>query len=168
MNNLFAGLKDAKVTERGAFLTPGSYQVRIKRVIKKHTRKNYDAYIVEFKVEKSSYELAPKDMPEDKKPGKVGASASWFQSLVDPAVGFGSLKGFAAAILGENPDDPKFVSEVEGFLTETVDRPASGTEPAHKSCIEGVLVPLEVVMIKTKAGKDFSRHVWGKIVEEAS
>ena len=56
--SLFAGLKDAKTFERGTYMKPGQYEVRIKRAIFKKTRAKGDAFILEFTVEKSNYDEA--------------------------------------------------------------------------------------------------------------
>ena len=55
MGSLFAGLKDAKVTERGVFMNPGKYKVRVKKALMKATRSSGDAFILEFTIEESNY-----------------------------------------------------------------------------------------------------------------
>jgi len=162
--NLFAGVRNAKTSERGAFLKPGKYKVKINRVVNKRTRKNYDAFIVEFSILESQYakkkaeaiaalggrEYDPATM-ELALPSQEGASASWFQSLADIDIGFGSLKSFAAGILGCGSEDPEFLGSVERFLSEAVN--ANG--------LNGAVVPLEVVEIQTKKGGTFSLHKFG-------
>jgi len=169
--NLFRGLREAKTFERGTFLKEGIYEVRVQRAIFKKTRVKGDAYIMELKVEKSSYEeakrkaiaafgTAPFSLQELEKtlPNQPGSSASWYQSLQDPDIGFGALKAFAASILGQKPEDPAFVEEVEDFMNSVV------TDGA----INGMLIPVEVVLIKTKKDADFSLHKWGQIIQEAA
>jgi hypothetical protein len=145
---LFAGLKDAKTWDRGTFLKPGVYTLRVKKAIFKHTRKNIDAYILECKIESAKGPDA----------SAQGTTASWFQSLGDPDIGYSSLKKFAADILGMDPKNPEFVEQVEGFLEATV----------NDGAINGMLLPCEVTIIKTKKNTDFSLHAWGKIIEETS
>jgi len=169
-NSLFAGLRDAKTFERGTWLKEGSYEVRVKRAIFKKTRAKGDAFILEFTIEKSDYEEkkrkaiaafggAPFSMAELEKtlPNQAGTSASWYQSLKDIDIGFGALKAFAASILGQKPDDPEFIEAVEGFMDGVV----------NQGAINGMRLPVEVVMVKTKADGDFSLHKWGRIIEEA-
>jgi len=171
VRSLFAGLRDAKVTERGVWLREGLYEVRVKRGFYKITRAKGDAFILEFTIEKSNYEDAkrkavtalgntPYDMMALEKmlPNQAGTSASWYQALKDKDVGFGALKGFCAAILGEKPEDPKFLEEVEGFMAAVCD----------DGVINGMLIPVEVVQVKTRENKDFSRHNWGKIIQLAA
>ena len=168
-SNLFAGLRDAKTFDRGTWLKAGQYEVRVKRAIFKKTRAKGDAYILEFVVEKSTYEVdkkkaiaafgtTPFDMKELEKalPNQVGTTASWYQSLKDMDIGFGALKAFAASILGQKPEDPEFIEAVEGFMNAVV----------NEGAINGMLIPVEVVTVKTKADTDFSLHKWGQIIDE--
>jgi hypothetical protein len=169
---MFAGLRTAKVSERGVWLKEGNYVVRVTRGIYKVTRKSGDAFILEFKIEKSNYDDAKRkalvalegqtfDMQELEKilPNRAGTSGSWYQSLKDIDVGFGSLKGFAAAILGvSNTEDPEFLEAVEGFMAAVV----------QDGAINGMLIPVEVVLTKTKKDEDFSLHKWAKIIEQAA
>ena len=170
-SNLFSGLKNAKVSERGVWLKEGQYQVRVKKAIYKKTRTKGDAYILEFMIVRSNYDAAKKkaiesmgttpfDMQELEKllPNQAGTTASWYQSMQDMDIGFGALKGFAAAILGQKPEDPEFIEAVEGFMNETVSAGA----------LDGVLIPVEVVPVKTKKDADFSLHKWGQIIEETA
>jgi hypothetical protein len=167
--SLFSGLKDAKTFDRGTFLKPGTYEVRVKRAIFKKTRAKGDAFILEFTVSRSDYENAkkkaitalgstPYSLAELEKtlPNQEGSSASWYQSLQDIDIGFGALKSFAANILGEKPDDPEFIEQVEGFMNEVV----------NGGAIDGMRIPVEVITVKTKKDTDFSLHKWGKIIDE--
>ncbi len=170
-NNLFAGLKSAKTFERGTFLKPGSYEVRVKRAIFKKTRTKGDAFILEFTIERSTYEVDKKkaiaafgtnpfSMQELEKllPNQEGTTASWYQSLQDLDIGFGALKSFAASILGQKPEDPEFIEQVEGFMNAVV----------SEGVINGILIPVEAVMVKKKDGGDFTLHKWGTIIEESA
>jgi len=168
-NNLFAGLRSAKTFERGTFLKAGNYEVRVKRAIFKKTRTKGDAFILEVTVEKSAYEAEKKkaiaafgsnpfslqDL-EKTLPNQPGTTASWYQSLQDLDIGFGALKSFAASILGQKPEEPEFIEAVEGFMNSVV----------NEGVIDGMLLPVEVVMVKKKKdGGDFSLHKWGTIIE---
>jgi hypothetical protein len=170
-SNLFAGLKSAKTFERGTFLKAGSYNVRVKRAIFKKTRTKGDAFILEFTIEQSTYETDKKkaitafgtnpfNMQELEKllPNAEGTTASWYQSLQDLDIGFGALKSFASSILGQKPEDPEFVEAVEGFMNSVV----------NEGVINGMLIPVEVVIVKKKDGGDFSLHKWGQIIQDAA
>jgi hypothetical protein len=168
-SNLFAGLRDAKTAERGIWLKPGKYEIRVKRAVYKKTRAKGDAFILEFSIEKSDYEeskrkaiatfgATPFDMKELEKnlPNQPGTLASWYQSLKDIDIGFGALKSFAAGILDQKPEDPEFIEAVEGFMNDVV----------TEGIINGFRIPVEVVPIKTKADTDFSLHRWGPILDQ--
>src|SRR5271166_3874286 len=170
-NNLFAGLKSAKTFERGTFLKAGSYNVRVKRAIFKKTRTKGDAFILEFEIVTSTYEAEKKkaiaafgsnpfNMQELEKllPNPEGTTASWYQSLQDLDIGFGALKSFAASILGHKPEDPEFIEAVEGFMNSVV----------NEGVINGMLIPVEAVMVKKKDGGDFTLHKWGQVIQEAA
>lgn len=167
MGNIFAGVSQAKTSERGAFCNPGLYKVKIKRVLLKHTRKNYDAFIVEFEILESNYTTAKADAVrslgdrpfdaaglEKTLPNKVGSTASWFQSLQDKDIGFGSIKGFAARVTGQQPESPEFCAEVEGLLEAACD-------PTDQA-FAGWICPLEVIQIQTKKNTAFSLYQWGR------
>jgi len=164
MGNMFAGVAQAKTSERGAFCNPGLYKVEIKRALLKHTRKGYDAFIVEVGILESNYNEAKKDaiqafgdkpfnMQELDKtlPNKSGSTASWFQSLADKDIGYGSLLGFMASIMGQKADNEDFRKEVEKMLEAAV----------NEGLLDGWVCPLEVVEIKTKRGTPFSLYKWG-------
>lgn len=168
-SNLFKGLRDAKTFERGTFLKEGMYLIRVNRAVFKKTRAKGDAFILEFKIEQSEYENkkraaiaalggAPVNMQELEKnlPNQPGTTASWFQSLQDIDIGFGALKMFAAQILGQKPEDPGFIEEVEGFMNAVV----------SEGIINGMLIPVEATMVKTKKDTDFTLHRWGQIIDE--
>lgn len=171
MGNLFAGLRDAKTFERGVWLREGFYEVRVKRALFKKTRAKGDAFILEFTIEKSNYDDAKKkaiaafgnqpfDMVGLEKllPNQIGTTASWYQSLKDIDIGFGALKGFAASILGQKPEDPEFIAAVEGFMDSVV----------NDGALNGMLIPVEAVTVKTKKDEDFTLHKWGQIIDQAA
>jgi hypothetical protein len=176
---LFKGMRDAKVFGKGTYLNPGRYQVRVKRALYNETREQGDSYILEFVVEQSS---RPTSIPDrmlnetaleyedriKKLPNEVGSTVSWFQGGKDKNVQWGTLKDFAASILGCKVDDPNFVSKVEDFMESTVEVTDKETGKVSGNCLAGKLIPVEVVNIITKKNKkDFGRHNWGRIIDES-
>ena len=181
--NLFGGLKDKKVSDRGTFLNEGVYTVRATKCVmmEKVRSTGAPAFILEFDILKSSRpEHISREANETaeeyearlkRAPNAVGTKASWFQNLKDIDVGYSALKGFAANVLGESPDDREFIEGVEDFLNEVVkgERDEDGNFTANApSAIAGWVLPVEVKIIETKKGNDFSLYTWGKRVEEAS
>jgi hypothetical protein len=168
-SGLFGGLKDAFVGGKRPYMKPGTYVVRVIKAQYYVTRNKGDAFILEFEVVKSNYEeqLAmivrglngqPPNIEElnKKLPNRVGETCSWYQSLKDKAVGFGALKGFCAAIMGQNPEDPVFKDKVETLMDAIV----------QQNALAGYYLPLETVMILTKEKKDFTLHNWGLALEQ--
>jgi hypothetical protein len=88
-------------------------------------------------------------------PNQAGTTASWYQSLKDQDIGFGALKGFAASVLGEKPEDPAFIEAVEGFMDSVV----------NDDALKDAIIPVEVIVVPTKENKDFSRHNWGQMID---
>jgi hypothetical protein len=170
---MFSGLKEAKTYGKGTYCQPGNYKVRVVKAIMNHsTRGKGDAFIVEFKIEKSNYiqrlaeakAAGPVDLVAFDKiaPNKEDTTASWYQSMKDPAVAFGAIKAFAAGVQGEDPENQAFVDGVEAFMDAVVDT------PQKPGALTGVLIPLEVKTIKKRDGGDFSLHVWGEAIVEGN
>ena len=153
---LFSGIAGAKVGQGGVYFVankgpghtdetpawePAQYRVQIKKIEVINSRKGDDLFIVEAKVLES-------DCPER----KAGVSASWVVNLKQDAA-LGNIKGFIAAANGIDPGNEEEVNEA---VTEEVcelvvgkDQPLAGDE-----------IALTCVMIKTRAGKDFTLHQW--------
>jgi hypothetical protein len=170
VKGLFSGLRNAQVGgAKKPYMHPGVYVVKVQKAVYKATRKKGDAFILEFEVVQSNYEAelatitrglngAPPNIAELDKtlPTKAGTNGSWYQSMADKDIGWGALKGFAAAIVGqENPNDPAFMEGVETMLENII----------ANNMLEGVLLPLECVMIKTQKDTDFTTYNWGKAIE---
>lgn len=158
---IFKGLRDAKVFERGVFLSEGGYRLRVLKCLLKHTRKSGDAYIVEFEVVKSSNEKHP-----------VGSKATWFQKMTDPDVAFGALKLFMYAMLGfEYPKDKDLlVAEIDPKLEELMAETCveiDGRKVREHGTLDGKLIDVTVALKDTTAGKKFSNHVWQTVRDAA-
>lgn len=149
----FAGLAQAKTSERSAYLNPGLYKVQVKKCIWKTTRGKGDAFIMEFTVLESNFDPAVHVLPNGQKvagaPNETGTTAAWYQSCQDRDIGFGALKLFAANITNSDPEDPKFVAQVEGLMGSFL-----------AGALDGVTLNVEVTTILTKQKKDFSLHKW--------
>lgn len=142
---VFAGLKDAKISETGSYLTDGTYKLRVERIVYKQTRSKGYAYIAEFNVLESSNPEHP-----------VGSKRTWFQSMNDKEIAFPAIQKFAAAALGVNPfrDKELFEKEILPNIEELVENSISDAGDIFK----GKDVNCEVEQVKTKKGGDFSRY----------
>lgn len=145
----FAGLRDAKIFERGTPLSVGKFKVEITKCQVLRTRAKGDAFIVEFKILESS----------DTVKHPLGSIRSWYQSLQDSTIAFGEIKAFAAAVLGIPPSDKEAIRTKVDPEIETIMERAISAEQALK----GAKVAVECTHKLTKAGKDFTRHDWAPV-----
>lgn len=144
---IWDNLPGAEVYDRGVFLKPGTYTLRIKNAVDKNTRKSGRALILEFEVlESSNHEHM------------VGTSVTWFQSLKDMNVALGAVKEFCAAVYQKdlrNPAEKKeFETTIAPALSGVMERATS------QNSLQNQVVKVEVTMVKTQKGTDFSRHTW--------
>lgn len=145
--NPFAGMRDAKMYDKGVPLTPGTYALEVTKCLYKNTRKG-PAFIVEFNV------LATTNDAEHPKASK----RSWFQKMTDLDVAHGSLKQFAAAIYGFDPGTQK--DQIERELSPKVEKLMLDACDESLNIFKGKKVLVECVMTKTKDGGPFTRHIW--------
>jgi len=155
----FQGLGGIKTNQGGVYFLPGDYTVDIEEVKFFTSRKEKDTFVIQARVlESTNPERAP-----GCKPSQV--------IILRPdilATCMGNIKQFAAAILElEDPDAynaPFTVGTQEDandqFWNETLEVLVSDDQPA-----KGIRIKLNITNIKTKEGKDFSKHVWGPVVK---
>ena len=135
---VFTGIEDAKVGAGGVYFLEGLYKVEIKKVLTLLSRKKEQLFIVEAAILES-------DNPNRKK----GTGASWVVNLKQDAA-LGNIKGFLRAANGEDPHDEDVV-----VTEEEVEFACSEENP-----LAGVVMGLECVATKTRAGGDFTLHKW--------
>ena len=151
----FAGMRDAKMYETGTPLTVGVFAVEINKCILKNTRKSGLAFIAEMTVIETS----------DPAKHPAGSKRSWFQKMADLDVAHGSLKTFAAAILGFDPRSQK--EEVKAKLDPEIEAIMDAACDEHQ-VFAGKKVRVECTLTKTKEKKiDFTRHDWSPFVKAA-
>ena len=144
---LWAGLKDAQTFERGTFLKPGSYTLRIVNGLTKNTIKSGEAFIIEFEVLETT---DPVNHP-------VSSKCSWFQKLSNVPVAFGAIKEFLAAVYGYDlrTMKPRFDAEM-GPQIEAI--AAAATD--GRNFLAGQIVKVQTEQTKTQKQQDFTRHTW--------
>jgi hypothetical protein len=144
---LWAGLKDAQTFDRGTFLKPGSYTLKITNCLTKNTVKSGEAFIVEFEVLETT----------DPVNHAVGTKASWFQKLANVPVAFGAIKEFLAAVYGYDLRTMKARFEAEmGPQIEAYAAAASD----GRNFLAGQIVKVQTEQTKTQKQVDFTRHNW--------
>lgn len=144
--NMFAGLKDAQVFERGNYFQQGVYDVRVVRCIHKQTYRSGMGFIVELEVVTSNN---PAHEP--------GSTGSWFQNMSkNQATAFGAIKEFLAALHGFDPKSEAFKTQLEPHIERIA---AEAVSPANS--LMGKPIHLETFITKTREkNTDFTVHKW--------
>jgi hypothetical protein len=148
--NLFKGVGKAKISESGTYLQPGNYLLEVQTTEYKRTEQKGDAFIATCKVVGSDNENVP-----------IGSEASWYQGLTNQVVAWPALKGFTYAVCGLDSkltpqgEIEEFDGQIEAMLEKAV---AQGGR-----MFQGKRIRCEVKLIKTKEGKDFSKHTFRRI-----
>ncbi len=143
---LFEGVEGAKVGQGGVYFLAGNYLVEVEKVLAKRSRKKEDLFIVEAGI-----------LESDNAQRKAGSSASWIVNFKHDAA-LGNIKGFLAACNGIDPGDR---AKVDEEITEDVCEYAVDDE----NPLSGTRVKLSCVMTQTKAGGDFTLHLWSPVAE---
>lgn len=146
---LFKSIESAKVNQGGVYFNPGKYLVEVIAVKTIKSRKNMDLYIVECEILDSDVADRP-----------TGSRASWVVNLAQDAA-MGNIKAFLAAANGIDPSDE---DAVQREITEEV----ADLSYADENPVAGVKLGLQVTLVKTRAGTDFSRHFWSVYEGEAA
>jgi hypothetical protein len=129
-------IAEAKENSGGVYWLPGQYVVEIAKVAVVEGRKGDEFFVVEGKNIQSNNPERP-----------VGATCSWVVNT-DLDAAPGNIKQFISAA---GQCDASEVDEDSVEASISSDNPLCGEK-----------VSLTVVTIKTKAGNDFSKHVWSQ------
>jgi hypothetical protein len=154
--NMFSGLGNAEVFQRGKFFQPDfDGIVIIRKTILKNTRAKGIAFIVEFEVKTTNHDKHP-----------VGSKGSWFQKLQDTTVAFPAIRAWAAACAGyetnqiaEINEDPALRSPI---LDELVNDAVSSPDD-NDYC--GVELRLVTTQVKTTKNTDFTRYDFSPVAD---
>lgn len=146
--SLFDGIEDAQVGQGGVYFLPGKYLVKVLKCITLKSRKREDLFIVEC-------EILESDVPER----KPGTKASWIVNFKQDAA-LGNIKGFIAAANGIDPGN-------ESAVNEQVNMDICEYVVSDENPLAGTPVGLVCVNKKTRAGSDFTLHMWEPTQEAA-
>jgi hypothetical protein len=153
--NMFKGLGDADIFQRGKFFQPDfDGIVIIRKTILKNTRAKGLAFIVEFEVKTSNL--------VDKHP--VGSKGSWFQKLQDTTVAFPAIRAWAAACAGYETNQIAEINADEALRSPVLDElvnDAVSSPDNNDYC--GVELRLVTTLVKTKEKTDFTRYDFSPI-----
>lgn len=147
---LFAGIEEAEVGGGGVYFLPGIYKIEVEKVFAKESRKGDALFIVETKI-----------LESDNEERVVGSTCSWVVAFKKHEAGLGNIKGFIAAANGIDPTDKVQVkAEVNQAAVEMA---CSEDNP-----LQGIVLPLECNLIKTRQGNPFTLHTWSACEEQAA
>jgi hypothetical protein len=141
----FAGIENAKTSEKNAHLAPGcSFVLEVMANKKFKSRKGETWFAAEFSILEAS---GPDANP-------VGSVASYLVKMTGNDSALGNIKGYVAALINEPPTkvDAKMCEELVG-----VENPGQGTK-----------VRVTTVATKTGKGGDFTLHKFSPYIESAS
>lgn len=142
---MFDGIEDAKVGQGGVYFLPGRYKVEVDKVFTMQSRKREDLFIAETTI-----------LESDNAERKPGTKCSWIVNFKHDAA-LGNIKGFIAACNGIDPADEAAVNaevteDVCEFAVDEKENPLAGSK-----------LDLTAVQKKTRAGGDFTLHLWAPL-----
>lgn len=140
-SQIFKTIANAKINNGGVYFLPGTYEVSVCKAFLMTSRKGTPLIVVEAEVLSTDVPSRP-----------VGTRASWVVNMTQDAAA-SNIKSFIAAAIGINPGDQNRVDEE--VTPDFVEQAFSDDNP-----LEGVKLRLQCSTIKTKAGTDFTRHMW--------
>lgn len=169
IDQLFAGMQDAKVFGHGNFMQAGSYKVRIKTVKAQPSAKvrGETFFVCEFEIVESS----------NLNHG-LGTVGTWLPKFSQQST-FGNIKELMFAILGMHganvPDSDKSSHELATALAAAAcgsDNWKSVLKAKHNiddvaELVDGAEVLLTCAQIKTRANTDFTRYQWAPVPANA-
>lgn len=155
--DVFNGMDSAPMFGSGAYFAAGHRYALRTKTIKVHDGFKGKTFIAEFEVLESSSE---KDPP--------GSTRSYVVKLGAGNVNaFSDIKALMFAILGTDPkkagqpsDNPPLHAQAADAVKCAVDRDYAASKGVAPDAFEGLPVRLETTTKKTKAGNDFTVHVW--------
>jgi hypothetical protein len=150
----FSGLGSIRANQGGIFFKQGNYVVEIKKVENRTTRKG-DTFIIET-------EILESDNPERPAGCKPSQVIVFKPDIIETQMG--DVKQFIGAVLGiEDADSyvPEDGQDLDSFWEEALEGAIGDDQPCA-----GVKLRLNCTNRATKAGGNFTKHVWSPLKEE--
>lgn len=144
---MFASIDKAKVSGGGVYFLPGKYVVEIERCFTLKSRKNAHLAIVECLIKES-----------DNPARSAGTRASWVSNLDGQDAAMGNIKAFLAIANGLDTTDEKLIDE---NVDEAMAAYCFGE--SNENPLAGYTMSLQCTTVKTRAGNDFTKHMWSLI-----
>lgn len=165
VDDLFKGMKTAKMFGRGNYMGEGDYVVEVTKCFTKKSFKGPVLFICEFTI-----------VTSDNEKHKPGSTGTWAPKI-DLQNTFGDIKSLMFSACGTDPKDVKDEDEEAHASATLLARAACGSETAIAELkaqgfdsvpILGSRVKLECRQIKTRANTDFTRYSWSPAPAEAA
>lgn len=161
IEQMFAGMAGAQMTNKGRKLGDGKYRVAAKALKLKQGGHFGDSFIFEFEVKQSN-----------NAEHEAGSSRSYTVNLRSQQA-FGDIKAVIFALIMQK--DPSSLTDTKRFAAEhaeATDWFKAAIDPAiakgkglEDNFVAGLEVDVEVLWIKTKEGRDFATHRWTPVPE---
>ncbi len=131
-SDIFSKLAAANISERGNYIKPGTYDLKIKNVSIIRTRGKGDAFIVHFVVAQNY----------GSENHKVGEEVDWYRSLLDTDYAAPEMKAFFVAALGydyktqKKEVDEKISPQLQALAKNATEEGGLNGELIHCSAFE--------------------------------
>ena len=142
----------AKIFDKGSYLEPGRYTLKVLKAFTVETRDKGPALIVDFEVLESSNE----DI-------QVGSVKNWYQSLSDKDIAFSEIKKFMKHLMHVSEADEDRWAEFEEQLPaimEDVSQEKWRQQDAEDHPLNGEVIAVRCFHKKTRKDNDFTVHDW--------
>ena len=151
MGSMFSGISEAKISQGGNYVRPGSHIFCIDALKGIRTRQNKDAFVSELTTITSRPGMSLDGSPT--RPHAPGEKTSWFVDLSNAdSPGLGNAKAFLAA-----------AAEIE---VEQIDEAGALAAVSEQQPFAGGYIHCDAVEIETRGGKPFTRCTWRPLTEE--
>lgn len=175
IEQIFKGMRDQPVFGRGTYINEtGDFVVEIRKLLAKASeqKRGETFFICEFSIVESDNEKHP-----------AGASRSWTSKFSQQST-FGNIKELMFAAIGKHGTDVPLTDDahelVSALATAACSEQNGADVPSALATLKkfgingmegvsdllvGTHVRLRTVQTKTRAGGDFTRHVWAPVEE---
>lgn len=140
----------APIFERGNYFNLGHYKLRLLRCLSKQTQKSGMAFIAEFQVLESDNPAHP-----------IGSKGTYFVKMDNQQQAFSNVLEMMAALLGFDITNREHITQIDQQLRPQLAGLMTALETQGTAVLGGrETISVECRPTVTKAGRDFTLHVW--------
>lgn len=140
----------APIFERGNYLSPGRYKLRLLRCLSKQTQKSGTAFIAELEVLESDNPAHP-----------IGSKGTYFVKMAQQQQAFSNILEMLVAFLGFDITNPEHVSQIDAQLRPQLAGLMTALETQGPAVLQGrETVSVECRVKLTQRGTEFTLHTW--------